>query len=219
MYKTTGLHSIFIQYKWPLSFCLFMPCVYGADDSESWTSVSFEKKLPHSLRLEFKQELKLDDQLSNFKQTFSELSLSYKVFDGFSFQIPYRYSTYENKIKQRLSIGSSYKYSFKPLSLKYRARIQRTYEEGEDSDDMIRNKCTVDYNMNKSIKPYISTEIFSPINEDLVQLQEYRMSFGLTVDIMKKNSIKIFYIFKKEDLAKPDPVEINVFGLAYSLKM
>ncbi|SVB95043.1 uncharacterized protein METZ01_LOCUS247897, partial [marine metagenome] len=93
-----------------------MPFVYGADDSESWTSVSFEKKLPNSLRLEFEQELRLDDQLSTFKQTFSELSLSYKVFDGLSFQIPYRYSTYENKIKQRLSIGGSYKYSFKPLS-------------------------------------------------------------------------------------------------------
>ncbi len=219
MYKTTGLHSIFIQYKWPLSFCLFMPCVYGADDSESWTSVSFEKKLPHSLRLEFKQELKLDDQLSNFKQTFSELSLSYKVFDGFSFQIPYRYSTYENKIKQRLSIGSSYKYSFKLLSLKYRARIQRTFEKGEDSKDMIRNKCTVDYKMNKSIKPYISTEIFFPFNEDPVQLEEYRMSFGLTVDIIKKSSIKIFYIFKKEDPTKLDPVETNVFGLSYSLKL
>ena len=219
MYKTTGIQSIFIQYQWPLSFCLFMPFVYGADDSESWTSVSFEKKLPNSLRLEFEQELRLDDQLSTFKQTFSELLLSYKVFDGLSFQIPYRYSTYENKIKQRLSIGGSYKYSFKPLSLKYRARIQRTYEDGEDSEDMIRNKCTVDYKMNKSIKPYISTEIFSPINEDPVQLEEYRMSFGLTVDIMKNNSIKIFYIFKKEDLAKIDPVEINVFGLAYSLKM
>jgi len=219
MYKTTRLQSIFIQYKWPLSFCLFMPCVYGADDSESWTSVSFEKKLPHSLRLEFKQELKLDDQLSTFKQTFSELSLSYKVFDGLSFQIPYRYSTYENKIKQRISIGSSYKYSFKTISLKYRARIQRTYERGEDSEDMIRNKYTVDYKMNKSIKPYISTEIFFPFNEDPVQLEEYRMSFGLTVDIMKKSSIKIFYIFKKEDLTKIDPVEINVFGLSYGLKL
>ena len=219
VYKITRLHSIFIQCKWPLSFCLFMPCVYGADDSESWTSVSFEKKLPHSLSLEFKQELKLDDQLSTFKQTFSELSLSYKVFDGLSFQIPYRYSTYENKIKQRISIGSSYKYSFKTISLKYRARIQRTYERGEDSEDMIRNKCTVDYKMNKSIEPYISTEIFFPFNEDPVQLEEYRMSFGLTVDIMKNSSVKIFYIFKKEDLTKLDPVEINIFGLSYSLKL
>ena len=219
MYKTTGLHSIFIQYKWPLSFCLFMPCVYGADDSEFWTSVSFEKKLPHSLRLEFKQELKLDDQLSNFKQTFSELSLSYKVFDGFSFQIPYRYSTYENKIKQRLSIGGSYKYSFKPLSLKYRTRIQRTYEKNETPEDLIRNKCTIEYKLNKSIKPYVSGELSHSYDEDPVQLEEYRLSFGLTVDINKKNSIKIFYVFKKEDLTKPDPDEIGVFGLAYSLKM
>jgi len=219
MYKTTGIQSIFIQYQWPLSFCLFMPFVYGADDSESWTSVSFEKKLPNSLRLEFEQELRLDDQLSTFKQTFSELSLSYKVFDGLSFQIPYRYSTYKNKIKQRLSIGGSYKYSFKPLSLKYRARIQRTFEDGEDSEDMIRNKCTIAYKLHKNLEPFISSELSHSYDEDPVQLEEYRLSFGLTVNINKKNSIKIFYVFKKEDLTKSDPDEIGVFGLAYSLKM
>jgi predicted porin len=213
VYKTTGL-----QYKWPLSLCLFIPCVYGADDNESWTSVSFEKKLPYSLKLEFEQELRLDDQLSTFKQTFSELSLSYKVFDGFSLQVPYRYSTYENKIKQRLSIGGSYKYSFKPLSLKYRARIQRTYEKEENPEDMIRNKCTIEYKFDKNIEPYVSSELFHSYNEDPVQFDEYRISFGLTVDIMERSSIKIFYIFKKEDLTK-SPDEIGVFGLAYSFKM
>ena len=84
---------------------------------------------------------------------------------------------------------------------------------------MIRNKCTVDYKMNKSIKPYISTEIFFPFNEDSVQLDEYRMSFGLTVDINKKNSMKIFYIFKKEDLTESDTNVTNIFGLSYSLKL
>jgi len=214
VYKTTGL-----QYKWPLSLCLFIPCVYGADDNEFWTSVSFEKKLPYSLKLEFEQELRLADQVSTFKQTFSELSLSFKVFDGLSLQVPYRYSAYENKIKQRLSIGGSYKYSFKPLSLKYRTRIQRTYEKNETPEDLIRNKCTIEYKLNKSIKPYVSGELSHSYDEDPVQLEEYRISFGLTVDINKKNSIKIFYVFKKEDLTKPDPDEIGVFGLAYSLKM
>ena len=216
VYKTTGL-----QYKWPLSLCLFIPCVYGADDNEFWTSVSFEKKLPYSLKLEFEQELRLEDQLSTFKQTFSELSLSYKVFDGLILQVPYRYSTYkeQDKVKQRLSIGGSYKYSFKPVSLKYRARIQRTFEKKEPSEDMIRNKCTIDYKLNKSFKPYVSSELFYYYNEDPVQLDEYRMSFGLTVDINKKNSMKIFYIFKKEDITKSDPYEVNVFGLAYSFKM
>jgi hypothetical protein len=196
-----------------------MPSVYGADDNELWTSVSFEKKLPYSLKLEFEQELRLEDQLSTFKQTFSELSLSFKVFDGLSLQVPYRYSAYENKIKQRLSIGGSYKYSFKPLSLKYRTRIQRTYEKNETPEDLIRNKCTIEYKLNKSIKPYVSGELSHSYDEDPVQLEEYRLSFGLTVDINKKNSIKIFYVFKKEDLTKPDPDEIGVFGLAYSLKM
>ena len=219
MYKTTRLQSVLIQYKWPLFLYLFIPCVYGEDDNESWTSVSFEKKLPYSLKLEFEQELRLADQVSTFKQTFSELSLSYKVFDGLSLQIPYRYSTYKDKVKQRLSIGGSYKYSFKPLSLKYRARIQRTFEKNETPEDLIRNKCTIEYKLNKSIKPYVSGELSHSYDEDPVQLEEYRISFGLTVDINKKNSIKIFYVFKKEDLTKPDPDEIGVFGLAYSLKI
>ena len=214
MYKTTGL-----QYKWPLSLCLFIPCVYGADDNESWTSVSFEKKLPYSLKLEFEQELRLADQVSTFKQTFSELSLSYKVFDGLSLQIPYSYSTYKEKFKQRLSIGGSYKYSFKPMSLKYRTRFQRTFEKNETPEDLIRNKCTIEYKMDKNIEPYISSELFHSYNEEPVQLDEYRISFGLKVDIMENSSIKIFYIFKKEDLTKSDPDEIGVFGLAYSLKM
>jgi len=214
VYKTTGL-----QYKWLLSLCLFIPCVYGTDDNELWTSVSIEKKLPYSLKLEFEQELRLDDQLSTFKQTFSELSLSYKVFDGFSLQIPFRYSTYKDKIKQRLSFGGSYRYSFKPMSLKYRTRFQRTFEEGEITEDLIRNKFTIEYKLDKNIEPYVSSELFHSYSEDPVQFDEYRISFGLRVDIMERSSIKIFYIFKKEDLTKSDPDEIGVFGLAYSFKM
>jgi len=213
VYKTTGL-----QYKWPLSLCLFIPCVYGADDNESWTSIGFERKLTSSLKLEFKQELKLEDQASTFKQTLSEISFSYQVFDGLRIQIPYRYSTYEDKIKQRLSFGGSYRYSFKPMSLKYRIRFQRTIEEGENPEDLIRNKFTIEYKLDKTIEPYVSSELFHSYSEDPVQFDEYRISFGLTVDIMERSSIKIFYIFKKEDLNK-SPDEIGVFGLAYSFKM
>ena len=214
MYKTTGL-----QYKWPLSLCLFIPCVYGADGNESWTSIGFERKLTSLLKLELKQELKLEDQASTFKQTLSEISFSYQVFDGLRIQIPYRYSTYEDKIKQRLSFGGSYRYSFKPMSLKYRIRFQRTIEEGEIPEDLIRNKFTIEYKLDKNIEPYVSSELFHSYSEDPVQFDEYRISLGLTIDIMERSSIKIFYIFKKEDLNKSAPDEIGVFGLAYSFKM
>ena len=195
---------------------LLIPNIYGADDNESWTSIGFEKKLPYKLKLEFEQELRFKDQISTFKQTFSDISLSYKVFDGLRIQIPYRYIVYKDKIKQRLSFSGSYKYSFKPVDLKYRTKFQRTYEDKESTDDMIRNKFSVQYKLGKKVEPYISGELFHPYNGEPKQLDEYRISFGLTVDIMKKNSIKIFYIFKKEGLAKSDPYEVNVFGLAYS---
>ena len=194
---------------------LLIPNIYGADDNESWTSIGFEKKLPYKLKLEFEQELRFKDQISTFKQTFSDISLSYKVFDGLRIQIPYRYIVYKDKIKQRLSFSGSYKYSFKPVDLKYRTKFQRTYEDKESTDDMIRNKFSVQYKLGKKVEPYISGELFHPYNGEPKQLDEYRISFGLTVDIMKKNSIKIFYIFKKEDLAYC-PLEVNVFGLAYS---
>ena len=213
MYKTPRLNIGF----W--LFFLFIQCSYGLDDNQSWTSIGFETKLPYSLKLEFEQELRLKDQLSTFNQTFSEVSLSYKVFDGLKIDIPYRYAIFEDKIKQRLSFSGSYKYSFKPISLKYRTKFQRTYEKEKTPEDLIRNKFTFEYKLSKKIEPYVSGELFHLFNTDNDQLDEYRVSFGVTVDLPRKKSIKIFYTYKKEDITKSSPDEINVFGLAYSFKI
>ena len=213
MYKTPRLNIGF----W--LFFLFIQCSYGLDDNQSWTSIGFETKLPYSLKLEFEQELRLKDQLSTFNQTFSEVSLSYKVFDGLNINIPYRYAIFDDKVKQRLSFSGSYKYSFKPISLKYRARFQRTNEKEKNAKDLIRNKFTIEYKLDKKIEPYVSGELFHLFNTDNDQLDEYRVSFGFAVDLPRKNSIKIFYMYKKEDIIKSSPDEINVFGLAYSFKI
>jgi hypothetical protein len=212
-------------YKTPrlkIGFWLFFLCIqcsYGLDDNQSWTSIGFETKLPYSLKLEFEQELRLKDQLSTFNQTFSEVSLSYKVFDGLKIDIPYRYAIFEDKIKQRLSFSGSYKYSFKLISLKYRTKFQRTYEKEKTPEDLIRNKFTIEYKLSKKIEPYVSGELFHLFNTDNDQLDEYRVSFGFAVDLPRKNSIKIFYMYKKEDIIKSSSEEINVFGLAYSFKI
>ena len=199
-------------------FFLFIQNSYGLDDNQSWTSIGFETKLPYSLKLEFEQELRLKDQLSTFNQTFSEVSLSYKVFDGLKIDIPYRYAIFEDKIKQRLSFSGSYKYSFKPISLKYRTKFQRTYEKEKTPEDLIRNKFTFEYKLSKKIEPYVSGELFHLFNTDNDQFDEYRVSFGFAVDLPRKNSIKIFYMYKKEDIIKSSPDEINVFGVAYNFK-
>ena len=192
---------------------------FGIDDTHTWTSIGFEKNLPHSFSLEFEQELRIKDQLSTFSQTFSEVSLSYKVIDGLNISIPYRYAVFDDKIKQRLSLGASYKYKFNPISLKYRTKLQRSFEKEKTHEYLIRNKLIIEYKLRKRIEPYCSGELFHKFNKSNNELDEYRISFGLAVDLPRKSSIKIFYIFKNEDLTRTNPDKINVFGLSYTFKL
>jgi len=201
-------------------------CLYGADDPQSWTKVSFEKKIPFSLKLELAQGLRLKDYVSTFNQAFFEVSISYKDSNGLRINIPYRYTIFEDKIKHRLSFGASYQYSFKPVSLKYRIKYYRIYENGEPLGedgvtlgDLIRSKFTIKYKSGKKTNPYISGEWFHLLNTDNNPLDEYRVSFGIEIDLPRKNSMNIFYIFKKEDLSKSNPDKINVFGLSYTFKL
>ena len=207
-------------------FFLFIQCSYGLNDNQSWTKISFEKKLPHSFKLELAQGLRLKGQLSTFNQAFFEVSLSYKDSNGLRINIPYRYTIFEDKIKHRLSFGALYQYSFEPVILKYHIKFYRLYENGESDGedgaplgDLIRNKFTIKYKSGKKINPYISGGLFNLYNTDNNPLDEFRASFGMEVDLPRKNSIKIFYIFKKEDIAKLNPDEINVFGISYRIKL
>ena len=202
---------------WLLIICI--QSSYGIDDNQSWTSVGFEKKLPYSFKLQFEQELRLDNQLSTFKQTFSEFSLSYSVFKGFKIELPFRYMAYKDKTKQRVSFSGSYKYSFKPVSLKHRTKYQRTYEKGEIPEELIRNKLSIMYKLNKKIEPYVSGEFIQLLNAQNYPLDETRFSFGLTYELPKKNSMKIFYTLKNEDKTKKNPDEIGVFGLSYNFSL
>lgn len=202
---------------WLLIICI--QSSYGLDDNQSWTSVGFEKKLPYSFKLQFEQELRLDNQLSTFKQTFSEFSLSYSVFKGFKIELPFRYMAYKDKTKQRVSFSGSYKYSFKPVSLKHRTKYQRTYEKGEIPEELIRNKLSIMYKLNKKIEPYVSGEFIQLLDANNYPLDETRFSFGLTYELPKKNSMKIFYTLKNEDKTKNNPDEIGVFGLSYNFSL
>ena len=205
---------------------LLAQCLYGADDHQSWTKVTLEKKIPFSLELELAQGLRLKDYVSTFNQAFFELSLSYKDSNGLRINIPYRYTIFEDKIKHRLSFGASYQYSFKPVSLKYRIKFYRLHEngkpigeDGETLGDLIRSKFTIEYKSGADINPYFSGELFHLLNTDNNPLNEYRASFGIEIDLPRKNSINFFYIFKKEDITKSSPDEINIFGLSYISKI
>ncbi len=211
------LISHFRVYFWII--LLFFQGVSAADDTESWSSIGFETKLPNSLELELEQSLRLKDQMSSFKQTFTQVSIAYEIIDGMKIFVPIRYAIFEDKTKQRISAGGSYKYDLKPLSFKYRSKFQITFEEDEPSRELVRNKFSIDYKINKKFKSYISGEVFHLYDLDQYQYDEYRISTGMNVSIKKKRQLKIFYTYKIEDLTRSSTNQINIFGIGYNFKL
>ena len=198
-------------------FILSLQFLNGANDFESRNTISFQFKLPHSFRLDCEQSLRLSGKELAFKQTFTELTLSYKMIDGLKVLIPIRYAIYEDKIKNRLSIGGLYRFEIKPFTIKYKTRFQRTYEKEKSPEELYRNKFYIHHKLNKQFEPFISCEIFHPANSNNKSLNEYRLSCGTDIDLPSKKSLKIFYQYKIEDLKKENPDVTNIIGLSFSL--
>ena len=193
--------------------------IFGLDDFDSWSSVSFNKKFPYSFSISFKQGLRLKEQFSTLKQTHSEVSIAYKLLDNLKIEIPYRYTLYKNKVKQRLSLSGFQKYKIMPFSLKHRVKYQWTFEEEELSERLIRNKFYFLYKFKKWVEPFISGEIFHFHQNEKYKFDELRLSLGLGIDFSKKQSLKISYTLKSEDLSKDNPDLINIFLIAYSFRL
>ena len=205
-----------LKYFWVFYF-ISLNLLSAEDNFESRNTISFRVKLPHSLKIDIEQSLRLRGNEFSFRQTFTEATISYKVTEGIKILLPVRYAIFEEKIKKRISFGGSYKYKFNDYTISYKSRFQRVYEKNKDPDELIRNKYTLQYKSNKDIDPFCSYEIFNPFNSDIGKMNEYRISFGAEIDLPKKKSAKIYYQYKVEDLNKKNPEILNVVGLSLSL--
>ena len=203
-------------------FIIFTQFTYGATENESWTKISFEKKISSKLKIELSQGLRLNEKIENIKLAFFEGSILYKASNGIKIGIPYRYTILDDKIKHRLSLEGSYQLSYKYLRFKSRLEYYRIYsngnfhaEDGTNLGDLFRNKFTIKLKTEKIIQPYISTELFFLYNTGNNSFDEYRTSCGLEIDLPKKKSINLFYLLKKEGISNSNQNEVNIFGLSY----
>ena len=130
----------FIKIQWFPFFLLFSRLLFGADDFESRSTVSYRFKLPYSLKLDCEQSLRLSGKEQSFKQTFTELTLSYEIIDDLSVIIPIRHAIFDDKVKNRISLVGIYKIRMKPIKIRFKSRFQSTHEKDKDPDELYRNK-------------------------------------------------------------------------------
>ena len=203
--------------KWSLISFFILNYIFAAINNQSWSSLNFKIDAPFSTKLNIEQSLRLENNLSQFKQTFTEISISYKINDLMRIDIPYRYSIYKNKIKNRISIGSSIKLNKKKIGTKYRLKFQNIKESDKPIEITFRNKFTISYKINKKVIPFIAYEIFNPYEQRMMGIDETRISLGSQIKINKKRDIKLFYTHKREDQLKTKTNSLYILGLDYSL--
>lgn len=188
-----------------------------ADEFELRNSVSYKIKLPNSLRLDLEQSIRSRGENLVIRQTFSEASLSYEPVNNMKIFIPLRYAIFKDKVKTRASFGGSYKAQLNDFSVRFKTRYQLGFEEQKDTEQVLRNKLYAYYKVSKRYKPFMSYEIFNPIDSKVENMNEYRVTSGLDIGLRGKKSIKIYFQYKVEDLEKKDTDEMNIIGFSYSL--
>ena len=207
----------FIKIQWFPFFLLFSRLLFGADDFESRNTISYGFKLPYSLKLDCEQSLRLSGKEQSFKQTFTELTFKYEIIDDLSVIIPVRYAIFDDKVKNRISLGGIYKIRMKPIKISFKSRFQSTHEKDKDPDELYRNKIYAHYRLNKKFEPFFTYEVFHPADSNNNSLNEYRFSLGTDFDLPRKRSLKLYYQFKVEDLNKKSPDKAHIMGLTLNL--
>jgi len=187
-------------------------------DTELWTGGTFKLKVNKSFRIEIEEQLRFNQEVSNFKYAFAEFGTRYKVNKHFSLKGNFRYVTRPNKNnKTRVSLDAYYRWNKKkfPLSFVYRARIQNTRENvTAKSAAYLRNKLSIGYNLSKLVDPSIAYELYFRFNGKN-EFRVTRLTASLDWRLGKNTDLSTFYRIQNDiNIKRPD--RQNIFGLSFS---
>jgi hypothetical protein len=127
--------------------------------------------------------------------------------------------------RHRFYVSAKYSKKFKPLDFSYRLQFLDQYEDiGRASDGgipifYVRNKLSVKWDTKKPVTPYISIEVFSPLNYPReVAIDIIRSVAGVEYDITKHHKIDFYYMINKE-VNVSNPLTSFIIGFGYYYKL
>ena len=117
------------------------------------------------------------------------------------------------------------KKKIKPFQVQFRSRFQDQYSNiGRAPDDgvpefYLRNKLNLKWDLDKPFAPYLSVELFSPLNYPGENaFDNIWTAAGLDYEISKHHKVEIYYMIQKEvNVSKPQTDFILGLGYFYKL--
>ena len=204
-----------------LSGILFLIPIFSlaqTTDFEFWPSAELRYNASKKFRFSVEQELRLDNGASQFKNTFTEAGLRYRISSYIDIRANYRFIVRPNDTRQRISGDFLARYRKKgfPLRFNYRLRYQVLYRgQGRNPINYFRNKLAVSYNASKLVDPFVEGELYYRIWNKPNEFQKYRLDVGVDWRLSKKSDLSVFYRLQKE-INVNNPALDHVIGMGYS---
>jgi hypothetical protein len=198
-------------------------------DTQLWTGPVLKYNINNKFRLDFEQQLRFNENISNYDFTFSELAFRYKVFKYLNLKALYRYSFIpagesvtangENDAS-RVSIDASTGTEIFKTGINVGYRLM--YQDSWDNTTMIgkhyvRTRFDISYNLCKLVDPYADWESYFRF-DGKNQWRQHRYTFGLNWRVTKKIDIDSYFRYQKEiNVNHPEMLYIWGLALVYSI--
>ncbi|MFA4851167.1 MAG: DUF2490 domain-containing protein [Bacteroidales bacterium] len=196
-------------------------------DAGLWLSLNAEKKITPVLSLNLAQEFRFNENITELGTFLSEAGLTYKINKVIRISGNYRFT---NKRRLDDSYSKRHRYYF-DLSMRkklssvifiLRTRFQSQYADVYSSQDgtvpsnYSRNKLTFRFDSGKKYSPYISTELFTPLNKSgAFYINNARYCAGIVYDINRMHAIDVFYMIQQQ-YNTIDPRKDFIIGISYN---
>ena len=192
-------------------------------DNELWTGATLKASFHKKWRGEIEQQARFNEDISEFKNTFTEIGIRYKLHKFVAVKAQYRYTIRNDKNdRQRLSGDLLFNWKKKkfPLRFQYRMRFQDTKEvESQRKFTFIRNRGKIEYNLSKLVDPYFLTEFFYRFNERN-EFRAIRYSLGLEWRLSKEIDLATSFTSQREiNVNSPGKENIFALRLSYTLDL
>lgn len=199
-------------------------------DAGLWLSVNLEKKLSPAWAVQFSEELRLNENITEAGTIFSDLGISYKLNGNLRASANYRFTNSRRldnsyDIRHRYYFDLSYRQKLKPIVFNLRGRWQSQYvdvfssPDGKTPDKYFRPKLEAKLDLDKKITPFLSAEAFvvTGNNKDMPAFDCMRYTAGLQYAFSSRRGIEIFYLLQRERNVN-NPETDYISGISYSFR-
>ncbi|MCX6266736.1 MAG: DUF2490 domain-containing protein [Bacteroidetes bacterium] len=195
-------------------------------DAQLWLSVNLEKRLTPALAIEFTEEVRMNENMTEAGTIYSDLGISYRFLKQFKIGGSYRLAMKRrlNDTYERMNswyVDGSFREKFKPIGLALRLRYQSRYSEAFTSEkaaipkNHLRTKLTVKYDLQKKFEPYLYAETYFRTGVPAsVSFDQLRLCAGIEYSFNRRHMVDLHYLFCREYNAV-NPETDYVIGIEY----